>query len=58
MLNVANSARLFCVDAYPPERWSCPFWKGDPDHVICCKGVCKQWDGKSPCASSDVLRFG
>ncbi|MFC1745406.1 hypothetical protein ACFL35_15535 [Candidatus Riflebacteria bacterium] len=56
-LNAANAARLFYADEHPPQRQSCFFWKGDPEHVIPYEGLRKEWKGKSPYAMGDPLQY-
>jgi hypothetical protein len=58
MLNAANAARLFYPDAHPPERQSCPGWKGDPKHVIAYEGLRHLWDGDEKLfASGDPVKY-
>ena len=58
MLNAANAARLFYPDAHPPERQSCPGWKGDPQHAIAYEGLRHHWDGDEALyASGDPVKY-
>jgi len=57
MLNAANAARLFYPNEHPPERQSCPGWKGDPDGVVAYEGLRHRWDGDEELfASGDPIR--
>jgi len=57
MLNAANAARLFYPNEHPPERQSCPGWKGDPDGVIAYEGLRHRWDGDEELfASGDPIK--
>ncbi|RLE09995.1 hypothetical protein DRJ00_02775 [Candidatus Aerophobetes bacterium] len=58
MLNAANAARLFYASFHDARHQSCGFWKGDPDHLIAYEGLRKVWDGKSPYATGDAIRYG
>lgn len=57
MLNVANNARLFYADYHKHNHQTCWFWQGDPNHVIPYEGLRKVWDGKSPYATGDPIRY-
>lgn len=57
MLNVASNARLFYANFHGHDRQTCWFWQGDPEHVIPYEGLRKEWDGKSPYATGDPLRY-
>jgi len=57
MLHAANAARLFYSDAHLPERQSCPYWKGDPDHSIAYEGLRHYWDAEETLyASGDPVK--
>jgi hypothetical protein len=55
MLNLANSTRLFYPGALPSGHETSAFWKGDPAHVIAYEGLRCEWQGESPCATSDPV---
>ena len=57
ILNIANNARLFYADFHPHDHQTCWFWQGDPNHVIPYEGLRKVWDGKSPYATGDPIRY-
>lgn len=57
MLNLANNARLFYADFHPHDHQTCWFWQGDPKHLIPYEGLRKEWDGKSPYATGDPIRY-
>lgn len=44
MLNAANAARLFYPNAHPPERQTCPDWKGDPNNCLAYEGIRHNYD--------------
>jgi hypothetical protein len=43
ILNAANAARLFYVNANPPGNQSSEFWMGDPQHSIAYEGLRHNW---------------
>ncbi|REE78653.1 hypothetical protein A8990_12550 [Paenibacillus taihuensis] len=57
MLNAANNARLFYPGALPKNQESCYFFRSDPKHVIAYEGLRKRWDGQSPYATGDAIRY-
>jgi hypothetical protein len=57
MLNAANNARLFYPGALPKNQESCYFFRSDPKRVIAYEGLRKQWDGQSPYATGDAIRY-
>lgn len=43
MLGAAHAARYFYPGEHPPERQTCPEWKGDPWNVIAYEGLRQEW---------------
>jgi len=58
VLNAASAARLFYPDALPLDHQSSPGWKADPANCVAYEGLRKEWDGKQPYATGDVVRGG
>lgn len=56
-LNMANAARLFYPGAHPPKNQSCGFFTDDPYNCIAYEGLRKYYDGRSPYATGDPIRF-
>jgi len=56
VLSAASAARLFYPGALPEDHQSCPGWKADPASCVAYEGLRKQWDGKRPYATGDVVR--
>lgn len=56
-LNAANASRLFYQNAHGPKSQSCAFFTDDPDYCIAYEGLRKYWDGMSPYATGDPIRY-
>lgn len=56
-LNAANSSRLFYPSAHSPKSQSCAFFRDDPRSCIAYEGLRKYWDGMSPYATGDPIRY-
>lgn len=56
-LNSANASRLFYQNAHGPKSQSCAFFTDDPDSCIAYEGLRKYWDGISPYATGDPIRY-
>lgn len=57
VLHAASASRLFYPDAHPRVRQSCWFWREDTESAIAYEGLRKWWDGQSPYATGDPIRY-
>ncbi|MGB9876808.1 MAG: hypothetical protein ACPLPS_03480 [bacterium] len=60
LLNLSSSARLFFPSELPPDKQSSYFWieKIGGKVPIAYEALRQKWEGKSPYATGDALRFG
>ena len=57
LLNVSENANLFYKTALDKKHQSCAFFRGDEKDVIAYEGLKKYWDGMSPYATGDAIRY-
>lgn len=57
MLHLASAARLFYPNELPADHQSSAFWKDDREGVVAYEGLRHDWEGKTPYATGDPIRF-
>ena len=56
-LNMMSNSRFFYSNSLSKRNQSCAFWNWDDNNVIAYEGLRKYWDGVSPYATGDAIRY-